>query len=349
MTSVATTASPGWSSRDLEVRPWPGGRSPTAAVLVPEPPAGATWRLPAVAESVARATYPARTPPAAELPAGGAGAAGEAGEAGEDARAAARKPSPELQALIDANAALWAGEAEVFRTYWDWAGRTPDTDCSWLVGQCFKELFDGFLPRLRELSERFPALEQGMGRADVLESAGAAYGELARYCAFAGVYDALRGGRPPLSLAGMREQGDWDENVDLALARARHCWEYGGIATRAQALTDSGYCTLYSEGMSLAGRGGGDGDELIARACAVAYEDEWGHTLTAIADLDDGGLDPEAVERIADLSVQQMKLRVRMRNAQFGFPLPPDRIRAIDAGDVDPLPFDYASAGLLSP
>jgi len=33
--------------------------------------------------------------------------------------------------------------------------------------------------------------------------------------------------------------------------------------------------------------------------------------------------------------------RIHMRNEQFGFPVPKERIRAILAGDIEPMRFDY--------
>ena len=47
-----------------------------------------------------------------------------------------------LQNLIKVSAPLWAGEAEVVRTYWDSSVRTLETDLLWLRRQCFKE-FNG--------------------------------------------------------------------------------------------------------------------------------------------------------------------------------------------------------------
>jgi hypothetical protein len=68
-------------------------------------------------------------------------------------------------------------------------------------------------------------------------------------------------------------------------------------------------------------------------------------------DDDDDGHDrgPEAWAVLRALSVEQMRARIRMRNAQFGFPLPESRIAAIEAGDVVPLAFDYRRAGLEEP
>ena len=49
--------------------------------------------------------------------------------------------SDKLRDLIDAAAPLWAGEAEVFRVYWDWPRRSRESDRKWLAHQCGKEVW----------------------------------------------------------------------------------------------------------------------------------------------------------------------------------------------------------------
>ena len=257
-----------------------------------------------------------------------------------------------MVALVDANAPLWAGEAEVFRTYWDWDGRSRATDRQWLARQCHKELFDGFLPRLSALDAGWAGI--GESRAEVLELSKSAYEELAHYCAFAAAYDAVRDDDAALDVDTLRAWA-WPENAALAELRATHILDHGELGRRAQAFTEGGYCTLFSEGMRLRGRGGSD--DVIADACALVYADEWEHMLLGIAGLDDdddgggggGARSPEAWAVLRDLSVAQMGARIRMRNAQFGFPLPEARVAAILAGDIVPLPFDYHRAGLAMP
>ena len=50
--------------------------------------------------------------------------------------------SDRLTRLIDVSAPLWAGEAEVVRTYWDSPVRNHDSELLWLRRQCSKE-FNG--------------------------------------------------------------------------------------------------------------------------------------------------------------------------------------------------------------
>lgn len=258
-----------------------------------------------------------------------------------------RQASPQLAALIAANAPLWAGEAEVFRTYWDWSRRSRASDLRWLARQCWKELFDGFVPRLRELRAGFPSLDGPTSRWSLLETAKGASEELAHYCLFADAHDAIRRAEPLLTLERVERTGNWPENAALGSLRARHRRRHGELGRRAQAFTEGGYCTLYAEGMRLAGRGGAD--DVIASACARVYDDEWDHMLAGIAGLDDMGLGPADWALLTELTVAQMRMRVQMRNAQFGRPLSDARLRAIDAGDVEPLSFDYRRAGLRAP
>ena len=61
---------------------------------------------------------------------------------------------------------------------------------------------------------------------------------------------------------------DWPENQALRDRRAELKAEYGAVGERACFFTEGGYCTMFSEGMRLEGRGGVD--DMIASACALA-------------------------------------------------------------------------------
>jgi hypothetical protein len=95
--------------------------------------------------------------------------------------------------------------------------------------------------------------------------------------------------------------------------------------------------------------GGHEGrDGIIAEACAKVYDDEFGHMLKGIVGLDREGLTQPQWARFEAITVEQLKSRILMRNDQFGKPLSDKRIRAIFAGDVTPLAFDYAHAKLAA-
>src|SRR6185437_663246 len=87
--------------------------------------------------------------------------------------------SDNLRRLIDLNAPLWAGEAEIVRTYWTSPVRTLETDKLWIRRQCWKEFGGneaakkaggGRLSRLEEqLHELVPQLEITVGREELRE------------------------------------------------------------------------------------------------------------------------------------------------------------------------------------
>jgi len=259
--------------------------------------------------------------------------------------------SDNLQGLVAAVAPLFAGEAEVFRTYWDWPGRSRETDRQWILRQARKEVWDTpqgdprglYLGPVEDLLRDLPRIDIDIPRRAILERMETLYEEFSHYCAFADAYDALSApGAPPLSPAMLREVPDWPENAAIRARRAEIVAAEGAVGARACFFTEGGYCTLFSEGMLLAGRGGAD--EAIARACALVYEDEFGHMLKGIVGLDAAGLAPEDWARLTALSVELAGLRIAMRNAQFGYPLSERRIAEIHEGKIEPIAFDFDRA-----
>ncbi len=258
--------------------------------------------------------------------------------------------SKNLRNLISAAAPLWAGEAEVVRTYWDSPLRNVETDLLWLARQASKE-FNGsgvaeygnlgcFLGPLTELQKMFPNIDVTVSRHEVFERIEMLHEEFAHYMAFADVHDAIRPtGAAPLN---PHEVPPWDEDVALNAYRHEVMARHGEIGVRATKLSEGGYCTLFREGMRLKGRGGAD--DLIARACASIYDDEFAHMLKGIVGLDDSGLAAEDWRLMEDLVVNILRRRIHMRNAEFSHPLSAERIQAIFDGDIEPLAFDFERA-----
>jgi hypothetical protein len=169
--------------------------------------------------------------------------------------------------------------------------------------------------------------------------------ELAHYCAFADLYDTLRRpAEPPLTFASLRDDWAWKENTDLAMLRRIHRDRHGPIGARACALTEGGYGTIFVEGMGLRGRGGVD--DLIADTCAAIYEDELTHMEVGLAGLDEAELTGDEWALLTELTVEQLRLRIPMRNVQFGNVMSPERVREIQAGAAGPMPLDYGRARL---
>lgn len=254
------------------------------------------------------------------------------------------RPSRSLVALIDACAPLWAGEAEVIRSYWDWQGRTPETDRVWLLHQTYKEFWDGFMHYFAQLRGDVDALAAGVDRRHLRELTEVVGEELEHYCLFADVYEQHTGMKAgSLDPLFVQASGNWPENVALGEARRAHREAHGALGARAALFSEGGYCTLYSEGRRLAGRSAHD--DRIAAACAAVYEDEFDHMLRGIAGLDGAGLAPSEWLAFTGLVVEQLGQRIRMRNAQFGRPLSEDRVEALCAGRCEPLDFAYDRAG----
>ena len=267
--------------------------------------------------------------------------------------------SAQLKRLIDSAAPYWAGEAEVFTTYWDWPKRTRQTDRQWLAYQCSKEVWGSglasldkgiFLGPAEELIAAFPRIDNGIDRHKVLDIAEGLWAEFAHYCAFADAHDALcEEGEPKLTPLSVKLA--WKEDRALSELRVAHRRDHPRLGQRATSFTEGGYCTLFSEGMKLKNRTGGPhgrANALIAEACAKVYDDEFGHMLKGIVGLDREAMSPEDWKLLEDLSVAQLRLRIVMRNSQFGYPVGEKRLAELLAGKGEPLAFDYDKARLAA-
>src|SRR3989442_1531559 len=74
---------------------------------------------------------------------------------------------------------------------------------------------------------------------------------------------------------------------------------------------------------------------------ADVYTDEIGHMRAGFVGLSRQELSPAEWDEIAAMTKRILLQRLHMRNEQFSFPLSAERICAIDAGDIEPLAFDY--------
>jgi hypothetical protein len=259
-----------------------------------------------------------------------------------------------IRRLIGVAAPLWAGEAEVVSTYWSSPRRTRDTDLLWLRRQCFKEFWGSgvgkydrggvVLGQLKNLLAKGAEIDVSIDRYEILDALDGVRAEYSHYCAFADLYDELRpAGTPKLNPQSLEP---WPEEDALTALRYRHQDEHGALGMRACKFTEGGYCTLFSAGMALTGRSGVDGK--IAIACAKVYDDEFEHMLAGIAGIAEENLGAADWQLMERLVAEQLKARIRMRNAQFSFPLSEDRVQRIFAGEVQPIEFDYRRARLAA-
>jgi hypothetical protein len=258
--------------------------------------------------------------------------------------------STHLRRLVAANAPLWAGEAEIVRTYWTSPVRSREADLLWLKRQSWKEwagIADskgktmGMVSDLEvELHEKVPGLDTTVDRHELLESLEKVHVEYSHYCLFADIYDWLIGaGGKKLNA---HELGTWPEEDALATRRREVRRTMGKIGVRASSFTEGGYCTMYSEGARLKGRTGLDG--RIGRACQRVYDDEFGHMMLGVIGVDEEHLSDGDWAELTQLTIEQLKMRLYMRNSQFSHPVSEARIKEIIAGKIEPVAFDYTKA-----
>jgi hypothetical protein len=255
-----------------------------------------------------------------------------------------RPTPPEQHELIAANARFWAAEDEVCATYFRSPARSAATDVLWLARQCYKEMIDGVVARLAASAPADFASTAATATAGLADAG--VHAELKHYHAFAiahRISQQAAGGDPAIGALG----ADWQENAELRTLRAAHIRDHGPLGARAQAFTEGGYCALYRTGMAL--DRSRPRDAAIIDACAQVFDDEWDHMLDGIAGLAEVPLSTADWATLRDITVAQGRLRLRMRNAQFGYPVAPERMRVLEAGALEPLPFDYARARLAAP
>jgi hypothetical protein len=251
--------------------------------------------------------------------------------------------NPNLKRLVDLAAPYWAGEAEVVWTYFQSPKRTRETDLLWLRRQCFKEIWGSgvgdkkkglFQGPVAYLSEVFHKIDRGVDRHEVLDVIDDLRTEFFHYCLFADIHDYLSGEKlNPEQLTG------WEADNELARIRYEYREQRGKLGYFAVRFTEGGYCSMYSSGMRLAGSS--ELNDRIAEACKHVYDDEIGHMRSGFIGLAKQTLAPVAWDEVAAMTRKILLQRIHMRNEQFGYPLSEGRIREIDAGNIQPMEFDY--------
>jgi hypothetical protein len=216
-----------------------------------------------------------------------------------------------LKRLVDMSAPLWAGEAEVVWGYFRSPRRNKDSDLLWLARQCYKELWGSgvgdkkglFLGPVEYLRKVYPKIDRGVDRHEVLEVIDGLRAEFYHYCLFADIHDYLTGGKlDPRSLKS------WPADDKLARMRYGYRDKRGRLGYFAVRFTEGGYCSMYS---------------------------------TGFVGLSRENLKPKEWDEIGTMTRKILLQRIHMRNEQFGFPMTKERIRAIEAGDITPVKFDY--------
>jgi hypothetical protein len=247
-----------------------------------------------------------------------------------------------LRRLVELAAPYWAGEAEVARTYFQIPERGREADLLWLRRQCYKEVWGSgvgdrekglFQGAAAYLSEVFPRIDREVDRHEILDLISDLRDEFFHYCLFADIYDWLSGERlNPKDLTGLFADNE------LARLRFEYREKRGRLGDLAVRFTEGVYCSMYAAGMTLKGT---ELNDRIAEACAQVYHDEIGHMRAGFIGLSKQQLSPVDWDELGQMVRRMLMQRILMRNEQFSFPLSPDRLRAIEAGDIEPTPFDY--------
>ncbi len=260
---------------------------------------------------------------------------------------------PEFEKLVALCGPLWAGEAEVARVYFASPERDAASDRKWIAHQCFKEFWgSGFTdPKLGligdligKIEQSLPEIDKTVDRYEVLDMLDMIHTEFDHYCRFAEIWDALRGPGEAKLNPTMLE--NWTEGEALDTYRVEVRKQHDALGWTSLRFTEGGYCTLYAEGATLRGRDGIDG--RIGEVCQRVHDDEVHHMLKGMVQLNEREYDTEEWALLEKLTLDQLRLRVRMRNGQFGYPLSEQRIEAIFAGDIEPIAFDYGLADAVA-
>jgi len=254
-------------------------------------------------------------------------------------------PSKGLLKLIAANAPYWSAEAEVIRSYWDSPVRSHETDKKWLIHQIYKEYCDGVLPYLAMFNAHLPQVTGFEQRQKLVELSEIVYEEVEHFVMFADLYMVLEGGDYKLSTEELRAAGAWPENDALMALRQQHCAQSAEIGQRATSFTEGGYVALFTEGMKLAGRN--KFDNAVAEVCKKIFDDEFNHMLLGIIETDSDQLSESDWHTLEKYTVEQMKKRIIMRNAQFSRPISDERMKTLLAGQAAPIVFDFEHAAQL--
>ncbi len=149
--------------------------------------------------------------------------------------------SAELRKLIETNAPLWAGEAEVVGTYWTSPVRTRETDRLWLKRQCWKEYAGiadsegktkGMVSDLEvKLNRWVPRLDIDVDRHQLEELLETVTAEFRHYCLFADIYDSIR--EPGMAKLNPNDLAPWPEEEALAALRRKVNASHAKLGWRA--------------------------------------------------------------------------------------------------------------------
>jgi hypothetical protein len=251
-----------------------------------------------------------------------------------------------------------AGEAEVVREYFARPhGRDEYLDI--LTRHMGRELFP--VNGLAHAASLVPELERGVDRHRFLDTLAGIAAEFGHYTLVADVAEWLAG--RPLTAAEARQyevfaapnpnlprEQQYNPRMPDANAMLDLLWRYrddgpSEFADEVRRLTEGGGGAAFLEGGRLSGDEFRDRYAAAMRAIAAEELDHGPHRVP--------GFVAKYVRSEADLARAAAQLRelmaqhLRVRNEMFAYPLSPERLAAIDRGEIEPWPMDAAVS--LSP
>lgn len=224
---------------------------------------------------------------------------------------------------------FWAGEAEVARVFFE-KPRTEEEHLFWLKSQMLREF--GAAGAVSRVADAYKRVETELERHQVHEQWITSEEEYSHYVVLADIAEEIAGRRIlPEEILYNR---DLPESKALSAVRTRGSdWD-----AAVSGFHEGGGLGIYFTCMNIKPMDGDPYRPEIAEAMAMIYGDELEHASKGL----------RAMVRVAvaatneewEQVLQKVELvgyhRVRMRNEQFGFPLPESRIEEIKAGKILP-------------
>lgn len=239
----------------------------------------------------------------------------------------------QMRVLVDSVAPLWAGEAEITRSYFEGDGRSPESDLFWLRAQAFKEtrhLRDLPAEIQREYRETGSVAvhPDGEGAGKILRE------EMKHYRLLADLIEKLDGS--PVVIDAL---GGLEEDRKLQALRARYREQGGELARATVTFTEGGGGSMYSVLSSL---GESELDRGIAAAFREIHADEVIHGPMQVFRIARRARSDQDWARCREMAVAICRQRLRMRSEMFGWPLSELRLHEIESGKIEawPIPIE---------
>ena len=242
-------------------------------------------------------------------------------------------PIPEIEEIVGR---FRAGEAEVARRFFD-EKRALRQHLDWLRFQVAREARNLEEIASHQRCELVERVDRSVSRETLVDQLTEDYQEVRHYGMLAYVYEGISGERVQWrELRETAQQASWYEMS----RREHHRWaelKAGGseLELAAALFTRGGGGSLFYGMIPLEG---GDYEEALSRASKIILRDEIEHGASEGRDdlyrLIRG---PEDVETAAGIIAEMGAIRLEMRNAQYGNPMPASRLREIRDGGIEPV------------